>query len=58
MVQAPRSQLEGMDERGCELHTYDMPNAEGWNIQNTFVSNDLNEVPGEVAEPGVSAYYG
>ncbi|PSL37285.1 aryl-phospho-beta-D-glucosidase BglC (GH1 family) [Labedella gwakjiensis] len=41
-----------------ELHPYDMPNAKDWNAQNQLVTDQLNALPGLLANPGVPVLFG
>ncbi len=41
-----------------ELHPYDMPNQKDWNAQNQLVTNQLNDLPGLLANPGVPVLFG
>lgn len=41
-----------------ELHPYDMPHGADWNAQNQLVTDQLNALPGLLANPGVPVLFG
>ena len=41
-----------------EIHPYDMPNGQDWNAQHTLVTNQLNDLPSRLVDPGVPVLYG
>ncbi|NRQ35941.1 cellulase family glycosylhydrolase [Nonomuraea sp. NN258] len=41
-----------------ELHPYDMPRATDWNAQNQLVTDQLDTLPGLLADPGVPVLFG
>lgn len=41
-----------------EVHPYDMPNGQDWNAQHSLVTNQLNDLPARLVDPGVPILYG